>query len=533
MLLGTTRVRQWVALTILGARPAAAPTAWPPRWSGPGWLRAAGTRPRLRATRSSRSPPGCCPPSTCCWASRWASWRDPRHRQAAQGGGDPPRRAGRPLVAEVARLPGAARTADRTPRSAPPTSTRQPRRRSPGRCPSCQRRHRLTPTGRRLRTRPAGSALPDPRHRSAASSSLSKAPAAIGRPRCQPCTRSQPRSRRMRERAAASSTPSATIRSPSAWVRSTVERTIATARTSSTRCARERPVQLDLVDGQLEEVLQRAVAGAVVVDRELDAELGQRVHHAPRGLGSRIIAVSVISMVSAVRRHAVLEQRGGDDVHEGLVAQVRGGHVHRDAAGRLPAARQRARSARATSSTRCGDGGGEPVALGDVEELRRAPSRPRSGGPSAPAPRRPTSAPAAVMIGWYSTVSSSRSSAAYRSSATSSRLRRSPHRRRASGSTPARRRSSRHTSRRRRRTACRRGFAACIGRERDPDAGTHVQRHVAQHDRLRKALLQRAAAGHGGVRGCRPRAAPPRTRRRPAGRAGAGSAAARARRRTG
>ena len=137
--------------------------------------------------------------------------------------------------------------------------------------------------------------------------------AGIGRPRCQPCTRSQPSSRRTNS-VPASSTPSATIRRPSAWVRSTVDRTIAVARSSVTMSTAERPVELDLVDRQLEEVLQAAVPGAVVVDREPDAELGERLHHPlrlrrvahHRGLGDLD--------GQRRRRHLVREQRRRDDL---------------------------------------------------------------------------------------------------------------------------------------------------------------------------------------------------------------------------
>ena len=150
-----------------------------------------------------------------------------------------------------------------------------------------------------------------------------------------------------------SSTPSATIRSPRAWVRSTVERTIATARTRRRWCAENARSSLISLIGSLRRYSRRAVAGAVVVDRQ------------PHARARRARRITVCAMVRVAhhrglgdldgqhrRRHVVLEQRRRDDVDQALVAQVRGGHVHREPHDRAARPRQRLRSASATSRTR-------------------------------------------------------------------------------------------------------------------------------------------------------------------------------------
>ena len=82
-----------------------------------------------------------------------------------------------------------------------------------------------------------------------------------------------------------SSTPSATSRRPRSWASATVCRTIALARGSRVDVGRQAPVELELVGGQVPEVGQGAVAGAVVVDRRPDAEPAQVAQHLAAALG--------------------------------------------------------------------------------------------------------------------------------------------------------------------------------------------------------------------------------------------------------
>ena len=176
-----------------------------------------------------------------------------------------------------------------------------------------------------------------------------------------------------------------------------MERTIATERSSCDDVRGERPVQLDLVDGQLEEVLQRAVAGAVVVDREPDPELVERLHDALRHL--RVAHHRGLGDLDGQRRgrHAVLEQ--GAPRRARPAARPAGPRPRRSPTRAGPDARSRQRR-------EVGEGDVEhplgrwPGSAGSARRrrgTRRASSRPRVGWSQRTSASAPTSCPSTVQ----------------------------------------------------------------------------------------------------------------------------------------
>ena len=121
---------------------------------------------------------------------------------------------------------------------------------------------------------------------SQASAQRRKAAASIGRWMRNPWTSSQPSSLTSRS-VAGSSMPSDTVASPRSPARLIDARTMAAARVVGTHSADEAPVDLELIDRQPVQVLQRRVPGTEVVDRDPTPRLPEPGQHRRRSCRSR------------------------------------------------------------------------------------------------------------------------------------------------------------------------------------------------------------------------------------------------------
>ena len=187
----------------------------------------------------------------------------------------------------------------------------------------------IRPGSRRTRTRGCPTA-----------SRGSRRPASGGRRRTPAPRRS--RGRRAPAAVGASSTPSATSRRPRSWASATVCRTIAAARRSLSHVGRQAPVELELVGRQVPQVGQRAVAGAVVVDRRPDAEAPQLPEHLPAPL-----RIGHEGVLDELEREGAGRQGVPDQGEGHLAGQVQVGDV-----GRGQVDRHRHRRARTTTGRR-------------------------------------------------------------------------------------------------------------------------------------------------------------------------------------
>ena len=84
----------------------------------------------------------------------------------------------------------------------------------------------------------------------------------------------------------------------------------------------ERPVELELVDREVPQVGEGAVAGAVVVDRDPQPEPAQGLEHRPRAL--RVEHDDALGDLELERagRHGMLVEQGLDPVREGVVEKI-------------------------------------------------------------------------------------------------------------------------------------------------------------------------------------------------------------------
>ena len=102
-----------------------------------------------------------------------------------------------------------------------------------------------------------------------------------------------------------------------------MDRTIAASSASTVMPLDERAVDLDLGHREPLEVDERRVAGAEVVQAQLDAEPAQLASSVcDIRAGSAISTCSVISSLRAPAGSSVVAQQAGDDVGEAAVAQV-------------------------------------------------------------------------------------------------------------------------------------------------------------------------------------------------------------------
>ena len=181
-------------------------------------------------------------------------------------------------------------------------------------------------------------------------------------------------------------------------------------------------VDLQLVHRQALQVGQRRIAGAEVVDRQLEAALAPARLSVPSArCGSSMIALSVISRQKAVGRHAVA-RAGWRPACAGSSRSIRS-RVDRLIDTRwmpsAPAPRQLARRLLEDPQRQLAH---EAGLLGEGDELHRRHQAARAGAASAPAPRRRRSAPvASATLGCRYRRSSSWSTA-WRSSDSSDRV---------------------------------------------------------------------------------------------------------------
>nr|WP_235823314.1 hypothetical protein [Azohydromonas sediminis] len=132
----------------------------------------------------------------------------------------------------------------------------------------------------------------------------------------------------------------------------------------------EAAVDLQLLDRQLAQVRQARVAGAEVVDRDVDPGRAEALEGAARGrrVGHRHRLGDLAGQL--FRSHAVALQRFEQAVDEGVVAQLKRREVHRHAHAQ-PGVAPRARLAAGVVNDPRTESADQPVALGQRHEHRR------------------------------------------------------------------------------------------------------------------------------------------------------------------